>query len=107
MLEARFQQDRPAPSRAQLEQDLRTKITAAMPRSSRLESIECRNALCRVRTTHLDPTTYQDYVSHVFLGQDETPRVWPSQVWIAVPKDMNATPIASSVYLGISQQLPP
>ena len=107
MLEARFQRDQTSPNTAELEQQLRAKITAAMPAGSHLESIQCRNALCRVRTTHPDPNIYQGYLSHVLLGAEGSARVWPGQVWVAVPTDMSATPIASSVYLGRSDQLPP
>jgi hypothetical protein len=106
MLESRFQRDKPSPNNAQLEQDLRTKITAAMPKASHLTSLECRHALCRVRSSHPDESTYQDYLAHVFLGQDHTTRVWPGQVWVAVPTDTTSSPVTSSVYLGLAEELP-
>jgi hypothetical protein len=108
LLEARFQGD-PVSAAAPLEADLRRKINAALPPRSRLESVECRKFLCRIRSTHPDMDTYQRYLQ-LFTNEDVPARVWLGQLWIAFPSEAQfarpADPVTSSVYLGRSDELP-
>jgi len=98
LLEARFQVDEVVGS-APIEAELRRKITAALPDGSRIESIECRKAFCRVRSRHPDASTYQHYLSSVFSPEDAGARAWLGEVFIAVPSETPG-PVTSSVYLG-------
>src|SRR5204863_8569843 len=104
LLESRFTHDQTSPSSA-LERDLRTRIQAQLPAGSRLESVECRQALCRVRSLHPDQAAYQSYVAKAF-GTDPDTRVWTGHVWVAVPdaSGASAPAVASSIYLGRSEQ---
>jgi hypothetical protein len=107
LLEGRFAGDRASPDSA-LETELRTRIQKQLPPGSRLESVACRQSLCRVLSLHPDGDAYRAYVARSF-GTDQSTRVWPGQVWVAVPSAGGASPpgaVASSVYLGRSEELP-
>ena len=107
MLEDRFAHDRASP-RSAVETELRARIEKQLPPGSRLEAVECRQSLCRVRSLHPDGDAYRAYVARAF-GTDQNTRVWPGQVWVAFPSAGGASPsgaIASSVYLGVGEELP-
>jgi hypothetical protein len=52
----------------------RAKISALLPATSELRSIECRTSMCRIETAHHDPESYQRFVRTAFM--DPETRLW-------------------------------
>ena len=84
LLAARFDTDPPDVDGG-LERDIARKVAARMPAGSRLDSIECRAMLCRLRSLHLNMQAYEAFIRDAFSAPEPEQRVWTGQTWIAAP----------------------
>jgi hypothetical protein len=96
LLAARFDADPPDVD-AGLERDIARKVAARMPAGSRLDSIECRAMLCRLRSLHLNMQAYEAFIRDAFSTPEEDQRVWLGQTWIAAPSATQNTGAAARI----------
>jgi hypothetical protein len=98
LLAARFDADPPDVSVA-LERDIARNAARFMPAGSRLDSIECRQMLCRVRSLHPDKQTYEAFLHAATSKPELDQRLWHGQMWIAVPSEIANARVESVIYL--------
>ena len=106
MLAARFDADPPEVDGA-LERYVARRVAAHMPAGSRLDAIECRQMLCRVRSLHPDRPTYDAFISAGLSDSNPDTRLWPGQVWVAVPGESKSGEVGARVVSVIYLQRDP
>jgi hypothetical protein len=75
------------------------KLTAALGPESRIESIECRSSMCRIRSVHADPNSANQFINSK-LGQDDS-LPWRGPFTVGVVEEApNNGPVTLITYLG-------
>ncbi len=109
LLAARFDSDPPDVDSG-LERDIARKVALLMPAGSRLDSIECRQMLCRLRSLHPDRAAYDAFIRDAVTEQEPEQRAWPGQTWIAAPSEHDdgaGSRLESVIYLQREPNPPP
>jgi len=60
--------------------EIRAKVVARLPKDSQLRSIECRESMCRLETSHHSEEAYQAFVNRSLTAQDFD---WPGAMFFA------------------------
>lgn len=73
-LEGTFTQQRADVQSDEARQTAEARLTAVLPATAKLQSLECRTSLCRIETIHQSAESYQQFVKGAFL--DPKTKIW-------------------------------
>jgi hypothetical protein len=75
------------------------KLGAALPADARIESVECRSSMCRIRTVHNSATSANAFINDKLMQDDDMPWAGPVSVGV-VAEAPNGGPVTLVTYLG-------
>lgn len=84
--------------------EVRTKVVARLPKDSQLRSIECRESMCRLETSHHDEETYRAFVSRSLSSPDFN---WQGTMAFVPLRTDSSGEITTVAYLMRPGYLPP
>ncbi|MGO8994470.1 MAG: hypothetical protein ACLQVI_14220 [Polyangiaceae bacterium] len=99
--EIAFEDDHADPSwSAPAARQAHDKITAVLPEGSQLRSIDCRESMCRIETSHASMARYQAFARAAFM--DPSTEVWNAGTFSTPLNDgpVNGGPIVIVSYVG-------
>ena len=76
--------------------EVRTKVVARLPKDSQLRSIECRESMCRLETSHHSEEAYQAFVNRSLTAQDFD---WPGAMFFAPLHAESSGEVTTVAYL--------
>jgi hypothetical protein len=96
--DARFNEERRDEAWAGTSQRTATsRISAVLPATSKLQSIECRASMCRIETTHEDAGHYRNFVRDGFLDPNTAP--WNGAYFSTAVPDPDSGKLVATAYL--------
>jgi hypothetical protein len=100
-LDARFYGENRDPSWSRAtEAALARDVARSLPTQSQVRSIECRDAMCRVESSHGDSETYREFVDRALMAPD----VWRGPVMATILQRESNGGIVSVAFLGRDAQ---
>lgn len=73
-LEVTFTQQRADGQSDDARRTAEARLTAVLPATAKLQSLECRTSMCRIETVHQSAESYQQFVKGAFL--DPKTKIW-------------------------------
>ncbi|WP_437554868.1 hypothetical protein WME97_22800 [Sorangium sp. So ce367] len=83
---------------AEAREAAREKLSAALPDTSSLRSIECRSSMCRVETVHQDFEQYEQFVRSTFMNPQEA--LWRGGFFTLPVNDPREGELVTVAYVG-------